>query len=189
MDDDESRSTLSDNPGQPFDAGGPDESPRFVELDSMEPDQTIDGEEIDPINPAGFIRGFDGDGYALATVDEKTGVWFLHRSTGIGGLMRTRGTTTAMLWRSPDAARAWLDNLPDRSKADLTRRPIFIVPVKLVILFNGTFERVIITTRPVPPEPGADPDAAAPRVEFELNTVPLKKRRRRKRKPPNRHAD
>lgn len=165
-----------------------DESPRFVEFDPMEPESTIDGEEIDPMNPAGLIRGFDGDGYALATVDDRSGVWYLHRGTGIGGLLRTRGTTTAMLWRSSEAVRAWLDNLPDRSKADLSRRPIFIVPVKLVILFNGTFERVIIQSKPLAPEPGADPGAAA-RLEYTLGTVPLPKRRRRKRKPPNRHAD
>lgn len=167
-------------PTEPRERTGDDEPPRFVEFVDAEPSEPFDDEESAGITGGVLIRGFAGIGYALATVDELTGVWYLARGTALGNPIRTRNTSTAMIWPDPGSLCGYVDRFPDRIKADLARRLLFIVPVKLQIVFNGEFERLTITTRAAPVDP-ADPDAA-PVVEFELGTAPLPRRRKRKRR-------
>ena len=137
----------------------PNECPRFVEAIDFEPPEPIGDEESDGINPGVLIRGFTGGAFALATVDDETGTWYLARGASLGNPLRTRGHASVMIWSEPGIIREWIGRLPDRVKAEMSRRLLFIVPVRLSIVFSGTFERILITTRTVAPtEEGAAPD-------------------------------
>jgi hypothetical protein len=159
-----------------------DEPPRFFEYVDFEP---APGSDDDGINPGILIRGFNGMAFALATVDEQTGVWYLARGASMGNPLRTRGTASVMTWTEPAQIREWVGRLPDKIKADMMRRQLFIVPVRLQIVFNGRFERITIRTRTVP----ATEEGAAPTVEYELGTAPLPLRRRRPKRRIERHDD
>jgi hypothetical protein len=116
--------------------------------------------------------------YALATVDEKTGGWYLATGASAGNPMRTRDAATVKTWRTREHVYEWLNHLPDRTKREMDRRELYIVAMSLGPDYEQDCEHITIATREVPADP--DKPEAGTAAEFDLHTRPLKRRRGRR---------
>jgi hypothetical protein len=143
-----------------------DDRPRFTEADPIEADAADhDGETL--------IRGIDGIGYALATTDDATGVWYVARSGSLGNPMRTRVASNVRIWHSPGAVRDWISSLPELTRRRMAARRLTIIPLRIALMFGEEFESIHLAARPTEGDPA---DGAA---EYVLCYRPPGRRSRR----------
>jgi hypothetical protein len=150
-----------------------DEPPRFTEADPIE------GDAADS-DPATLIRGVGGVGYALATTDDTTGVWYVAAGGSLGNPIRTRHAASVRIWPNSDAVRAWVSNLPDLTRRRLAARRLTIVPLRMAVMFGESFEQIHLAVR-TGGDDGEAPDPSGATAEYVLCYRPPGRRRRVKR--------
>lgn len=57
--------------------------------------------------------------------------WFLHKDGNCGNMLRTDVPLFARTWTSELELKLWLESLPDRSRALLAGRNLFIFPLRV----------------------------------------------------------
>jgi hypothetical protein len=156
---------------RPAGGGSAIDGPRFVEDDPITPDSADRDDST-------LIRGIDGIGYALATTDDHTGVWYVAAGGSLGNPIRTRTASAVRIWHHPESVRRWVQSLPALTLQRLAERRLTIVPIRLAIMFAGSFEQIHLMLRRVEDTTGDESGATA---EYVLCYRPPSRRRTRRR--------